>query len=176
MRCLDVDALGGSGELVSAAFCGFSHYKCTKKKKETTSLQPKIRRVTSGGKTEIPKVWLLICHLKPENRDYVRASAWIWMFLFVICTSEMLAPLISLSGAAWMILMVKYSHWRKWLDALIMICWFCFCVKIESSDSSFIMSVINVNIAAWWWRIKQLTQKFNEAVVLSLDNASRCST
>lgn len=168
--------IGGSGELVSAAFCGFSHYKCTKKKKETTSLQPKIRRVTAGGKTEIPKVWLLIRHLKSENRDYVRASAWIWMFLFVICTSEMLAPLISLSGAAWMILMVKYSHWRKWLDALIMICWFCFYVKIESSDSSFIMSVINVNIAAWWWRIKQLTQKFNEAVVLSLDNASRCST
>jgi hypothetical protein len=68
-------SLGGSGELVSAAFCGFSHYKCTKKKKETTSLQPKFRRVTAGGKTEIPKVWLLIRHLKSENRDYVRASA-----------------------------------------------------------------------------------------------------
>ncbi len=25
--------LGGSGELVSASFCGFSHYKCTKKEK-----------------------------------------------------------------------------------------------------------------------------------------------
>ena len=168
--------LGGSGNLVSAAFCDFSNYKCTTEKKEATSFPPKIRQVSDPGESEKPKVWLLISLQKSENRDYVRASAWVWMFLFVIYTSEMLVPLISLSGVAWMILMVKYSHWRKWLDALIMICWFCFYVKIESSDSSFIMSAININISAWWWRIKQLTQEFNEAVLSFLDNASRCST
>ena len=170
------NSIGGSGNLVSASFCDFSNYKCTTKKKKATSFPPKIRQVSDPDESEKPKVWFLISLQKSENRDYVRASAWVWMFLFVIYTSEMLVPLISLSGVAWMILMVKYSHWRKWLDALIMICWFCFYVKIESSDSSFIMSAININISAWWWRIKQLTQKFNEAVVSFLDNASRCST
>ena len=44
--------------------------------------------------------------------------------------------------------------------------------KIVLSDSSFNMSVVDVNIMALWRRIKQLIKKFNEAVVLSLDHAS----
>ncbi len=69
-------------------------------KKETESWRPKIRKVWEEGERKKPTVWLLISAQKTENRDYVRASARIRMLLFVITTSEMLVPLISLSGVA----------------------------------------------------------------------------
>jgi hypothetical protein len=44
--------------------------------------------------------------------------------------------------------------------------------RIKPSDNIFILSVIKVNIVVLWCRPKQLTQNFNEAVVLAIDNAS----
>ena len=48
----NTDVIGGSCELLSAAKCGFSHYKCTGKKKEATSLQPNFRRVTAWAESK----------------------------------------------------------------------------------------------------------------------------
>ena len=86
--------LGGSGDQLSASFCDFSDYKCTKKKKETESSPPKIRQVSDEDENEKPKVWHLCSLQKNKNRGYVRASAQIWMFLFGVTTSEKLIPLI----------------------------------------------------------------------------------
>jgi hypothetical protein len=44
--------------------------------------------------------------------------------------------------------------------------------RIKPSDNIFILSVINGNIVVSWCRTKKLTQNFNEAVVLAIDNAS----
>ena len=62
-------------ELLSTSFCDFSHYKCTKKKNETESFEPKIRQALDKGESKKPKVWLLISLQKTKNMDYVRVSA-----------------------------------------------------------------------------------------------------
>jgi hypothetical protein len=44
--------------------------------------------------------------------------------------------------------------------------------RIKPSDNIFILSAINVNIVVLWYRPTKLTQNFNEADVLAIDNAS----
>ena len=43
---------------------------------------------SAEDETKIPIVWLLIRLQKIVKRDSVKASAWIWMFLFVITSSD----------------------------------------------------------------------------------------
>ncbi len=80
----------------------------------------------------------------PAPNEYARASACLWMFLFVITTSEMLAPMTLLLGVAWMILIVKYSGEKlaTLQHSQIMICWFC--LHAEGTIQS------NVFLLHWW--------------------------
>ena len=151
--------IGGSCELLSAPKCDFSHYKCTRKKKEATSLQPNVRLCAAWAESKKQKVWLKIRLQKIEDRDYVRVSSCLWMLLLVIYTSEMLTTWILLSGIEWVKLIFNYSQvWNVFTRWLFSVDSF----RTETMtpwDDTFIKSVINVNIADLLSRSKKIWDK-----------------
>ena len=77
--------IGGYCKLFSAPSCDFSHYKCTRKKKEDESREPKVRLLAAEDESEKSQIWLQIC-LQKMCPFLILALCWSFYFALNIPT------------------------------------------------------------------------------------------